>query len=518
MASKLTSFFAGRDYTFIAALLLFGFMAVLFTTPVQEGDFFWHVKTGQWIWEHKSLPSVDPFSHINRFIEPTEHTVERTRFLLRQYWLGQLALFGVWSASGEAGMVALRSIIYTGMLGCLYWWLARGKNGIIPLSVVFFIGYVLRSYPGERPQIFAFLFMMFLLYLLEQMTTRTRSRKTHALLLFLVMLAWSNCHGSFILGIVVIALYAACHILPALLSSRPLDRPLLAVCAIAIIVSGINPNGFEAFRSIIEVKKDYLNVNIESIPPLTELFTLHVIRYYYWAVLLTVIITIAVRFRSMPLYHSVVPLALAALSLSALRYIPFFVLAAPLALFHLPDWKPKTVYALLPLAAMLLWLGGDNFSNSLQFRAHKAFPAEAARFLNTARPSGNMFNYVYWGGYLMCYTDYPVFADGRGLAENFTLIHNQALDGINWKGTLSRFNINTIIIPGTSEGFMRVYPLLMQLHMDNGWSLIYQDDVALVFLRNIPENRDILERYTIGKDRITTHITKRLEWQMKYEM
>lgn len=518
MTSKLKSIVTSLDYTFVAALLFFGVMAVLFTTPVQEGDFFWHVKTGQWIWEHKGLPSTDPFSHINRFIVPTEHNVERTQFLLKQYWLGQLALFGVWKGAGEAGMVALRAIIYTGLLGFLYWWLTRGKNGIIPLIAVFFIGSVLRSFPGERPQIFAFIFVVLLLYLLEQLISRNGSRNIHALLIFSIMLVWSNCHGSFILGIVIIALYAACHMFTALARRSSPDRTLLVVLAVAVIISGINPNGFAAFHSLSGVKKEYLNLNIEAMSPITEIFSLHIVRYYYWALVAAVIIIIAVRFRSMSPHHIVVPLALAALSLTGLRYIPFFVLAAPLALFYLPDWKPKGKQALLPLTVLLLWLGSDNFTHTLEFRANKAFPVEAARFLNTARPAGNIFNYAYWGGYLMCYTDYPVFADGRALVENFTVMHNQALDGINWRGTLSYFNINTIIIPGTSEGFKRLFPLLMQLDGDNDWSLIYQDDVALIFLRNIPQNRDILERYTISKDRITTHITRRLEWQTRNEM
>lgn len=516
--NKPDPFGTNRDYIFIAALLFFAVICILFTLPVSEGDFFWHVKSGQWIWEHKCLPTVDYFSNTGSFINPTEHVVERTRFILKQYWLGQLALFGIWKAAGEAGMVVLRTVLYTGILGFIYWWLSRSKKSIIPLATVFVVGNVLRNFPGERPQIFAFIGFVFLLYLLEKMTSRTDFRKKHALLLFFVMLVWSNCHASFILGIVIIALHATCHILLFLCRKGELDRSYLALLAGGILISFINPNGFLAFNSMMAANSNYLESTAEYLSPVTELLAQHVLDYYYWALLLVVIGTVAARFRSMALRHIVVLISLAALSLTALRYIPFFVLAVPLAVIYLPDWKPGTRSGLLPVLVVLLWLGSTDFKNVLEFRANRAFPVEAVRFLNTAKPSGNIFNYVYWGGYLMCYTDYPVFADGRGLDEKFTIIHSQVLAGMDWQSTLAFFNINTIIIPGTSEGTGATYPLLLPLYKDDAWSLIYQDDVALVLMRNLPQNREFLERHAISKERIPMHITSRLAWQLKNKM
>lgn len=519
MISKLKTIFTGRDHTCLAAILFLGVITILFTFPVLEGDFFWHVKTGQWIWEHKSLPAIDPFSHINRFVIPTEHVVERTRFILRQYWLAQLALFGIWKTAGEAGMVVLRAVIYTGILAFIYWWLRRDKGGITPLATIFVVGNVLVTYSNERPQIFAYLFMVFMLYLLERLIKGERtSRTAHAALLLLVMLTWSNSHGSFILGVIVIALYGAGHLLTGLLRDGAISRPLLAILAGAMTITVINPNGFAAFQQMIDVDKAYLSSVAEYASPLRLALDHHVFYYGFWLLLAAAVAALALNFRSMAFHHLAVIASLALLSLTAIRYVPFFVLAAPLIAVYLPDGKLTGKYRVLPFLVLALWIGVMDFHNTLKFRAARFFPKRAVEFINTARPPGNILNYILWGGYLICYTDYPVFVDGRSLAVKFTELHNQFLAGTNWKSLISIFQINTIFIPGMDEINTQPYPILLQLLRDNDWALVYQDDEALIFMRNIPQNRDFLERHAINKDRIETHITTRLDWQLKNEM
>lgn len=514
VADKFEAIPASRDYVPFVTFVFFAAITVLFTFPVIEGDFFWHVKTGQWIWEHKSLPSSDPFSYTINYVNQTGYAAQRIQFLLKQYWLGQLALFGTWKASGEAGMVVLRASIYTSILLFQYWWLKRCKSGIIPLATVFMVGNVLRNYPNERPQLFAFAFMVVMLYLLERLNDPNKtSLKYHLAGLLLLMLVWSNCHGSFILGVVVIAMYLICHIFLSRLQNNPLDKSFIAVMAGAMLITLANPNGSAAFVLFFNTKKSYLDCVTENISPFTLAIDHHTFDYFYWLLLFILFITIVLKFRYISLHHIIITVSLAALSLTGVRYIPFLALAMPLIASDLPDWKPKGKYALIPLAVLLIWLGTADYRNVFKFRATKEFPSQAVKFLNTVKLGGNIFNEDYWGGYLMCYTNYPVFIDGRALAENLLLIHNNVLDGKNWKGPLSYFRVNSIIIPGTDIKYGRAYPLLLQIRQDNEWALVYQDDVALVFLRNIPQNQEIISRYAISKDNISKHIMARWAWQ-----
>lgn len=510
---RITSF-TDRYYTGILAAIFFLTITILFTFPVTEGDFFWHVKTGQWIWEHKSLPFVDPFSSTNQNVTLTPAVAERTRFYLTQYWLGQLALYGVWKGAGEAGIVVLRTFIYTGILGFIYWWLRHSKKGITPLATVFLVANVLVMYPNERPQIFAYLFMLFLLYLLEQLTiSGTTFKTTHIVSMALIMLLWGNCHGSFILGIAVIAAYLLGYIVTSLRNGAAISKPVCAAMAVAMLMALLNPNGAGAFKfGFLGLQTNNTRVINEYVSFLSLSLERQLFFYGYWVLLIISILTICIKFRAMLLHHLIVILVLAALSLFGIRYIPFFLLAAPLALHYLPDWRVKGKYAFLPVLFLTIWLSLANFKNSFKFRAARTFPVGAAQFLNTAKPAGKIFNDEFWGGYLMCYTTYPVFADGRAIVENFNTIAGLALEGINWKWPFEFLRINVIIMPGCHQDTKKTYPLLVQLTEDNSWALVYLDDVAVVFVRDIPQNRDLIARFRIPKERTYGHLVNRWAW------
>ena len=66
------------------AVILVSFAAVLtlhLIKPLYDPDFFWHLKTGFWIWDNEGLPHIDPFS-----INPQQADSHRTWFILSSYW------------------------------------------------------------------------------------------------------------------------------------------------------------------------------------------------------------------------------------------------------------------------------------------------------------------------------------------------------------------------------------------------------------------------------------------------
>jgi len=501
----------------IAVVIFFAWVAVMFTTPVGEGDFFWHVKTGEWIWQHKSLPVSDPFSFTVKDINPFNPESKRIPFLLKQYWLGQLAFFGIWKAAGETGMVVFRALCYTGILLFIYNWVRKIRNGIVPLLTAVFVGNVLRNYSNERPQIFGFLLLPILVYTLEQIrkSRSVISPPWPLITLPCVMLIWSNCHGSFILGVVTIALYAAGHLLEWMRGREPLNRAALTLFAFSALITLINPNGYGAFREFFSLSRSYTNQVAEFISPLRLAYQHHVFDYSYWFLLLAALLTVTLSIRRMATEHLLVISSLMGLSLTGTRYIPFFAMAVPLLCSYLPEIKPGKLLRFIPALIVLLLLATADYGNVLKFRAERAFPAEASRFLREVHPKGNMFNYVGWGGYLMCYTDYPVFIDGRTLIEELLPVHNSILAVAGWQGTLENYQINFMVIPGTDSISLQAYPLLLQLLGDDRWSLIYQDEIALILIRNTVDNSSIVKRYAMDKSIISSHIQARWKWQMK---
>jgi hypothetical protein len=508
---------AGTALTAVAAVVFFAIIALLFTFPVGDGDFFWHLKTGQWIWEHKALPNFDPFSFTTATVTHTAQQTERILLILKQYWLGQLAFFGIWQTWGEAGIVALRAIIYCGILLLLYHWTKQHRDGVIPLVTVFVVGNVLLNYANERPQLFAYAFFVIMLYLQERILAREQGiANGDAAGLCMLMLVWSNCHGSYILGLVLLGSGLAAHGAAKLHAREPINGKAAAAIAGAMLCTLLNPTGLSAFSIFFGLKQDYTSRITEYVSPLTLAFKHHVFDYYFWCLAILTLVIIIVRIRRISWVHLAMLAPLLYLAMTGVRYIPFFVLAAPLVTRYLPPVQFTGKFALAPLCAILVWGATADYRNVLKFREEKAFPTQAATFLRTAKPQGHMFNFMPWGGYLMCYTPDQVFVDGRGLIEDFVKIHDNVLSGIEWRKTLDTYQIQTIVIPGTDALSTSAFPILLQLLQEPAWQLIYLDDVALIFLRDTPQNQALLTRYAISKDRIPEHITARWKWQSTF--
>lgn len=502
--------------TRIAILIFFVWIAVMFTTPVGEGDFFWHVKTGEWIWQHKALPTSDPFSFTVKDVNPYNPDSGRIPFLLKQYWLGQLFFYGIWTLAGEAGMVIFRSFCFTGILVFLYRCSRKYQKGIVPLLTVVLAGNVLRNYSSERPQIFAFILMPILIFLLEQIRTSQRLKPVSLTVTALpaLMLLWSNCHGSFILGMVVIALYSAGHLIEWSRGRGKLNSTSLLLYSCALLAALINPNGYGAFKEFFSVSSSYLSLVAEFRSPIELAFQYHAVDYFYWILFFAASITVITSFKKMAAEHILVISALMGLSLTGTRYIPFAIMVAPLLSIYIPEPRPGKLLCFLPALIMLLLLTTADYGNILKFRAERSFPVKASKFLNEVKPNGNMFNYIGWGGYLMCHTSHPVFIDGRTLVEEHFPLHNRILAGRDWQAILDSYGINFMIIPGTDTISLQAYPLLLQLLGDNSWALIYHDEVALVLLRDSAENSEVIKRYATDKSAITAHIQARWKWQM----
>jgi hypothetical protein len=117
----------------------------------------------------------------------------------------------------------------------------------------------------------------------------------------------------------------------------------------------------------------------------------------------------------------------------------------------------------------------------------------AIDFLRANPVRGNMFNNDEIGDYVIywLYPRYKVFMDGRSdmygepiIKEYYKVVHIEP----GWKDILGKYDINYIIFYTDSV-------LVRHLSTDSGWRGIYSDNVASIFLRNIPENAEAIARY-----------------------
>src|SRR4030095_7389491 len=86
-------------------LLVVVFMLVIFAAasrPITDPDFYWHLKTGQYLVETRSIPSVDMFSWPKFGSEWVTHE-----------WLSEVVMYATFRWLGYTGLIVLFAIIIT---------------------------------------------------------------------------------------------------------------------------------------------------------------------------------------------------------------------------------------------------------------------------------------------------------------------------------------------------------------------------------------------------------------------
>ncbi len=507
----------------IALVLLLSSFFCIYTTSVQDGDFFWHIKTGQWIWEHKALPSGDPFSVSPDSGNPLRPDSHRMQAILKQYWLGQLLLYGLWSMAGPAGIVLLRAGVYTLILLFLLLWMNRFSNGILPLVSVILLGDLLRNFPNERPQLFTFLFFPAVLYLIEKIRVDRTAGRGISLILCALMIAWANIHGGYILGVAVIGMYLGSYILLTVKDKGPLNRGVITAYSLsAVLPFLLNPLGSALLKALYETKAGYLNSIYENLSPFYVAYRTHDYFPSYWIFIAGLLVILISSFREICLEHKVTLSALMLLSFTGLRYMPYVLMAAPLAVMHVKERGNFSfrggVHLSLVLGCLVASVFLGDWKNSFEFRTDRSFPSGAVRFIQANRLRGNYFNEYSWGGYLLWYLPGGrVFIDGRGLVEETSDLYDEAVWTDRGRDILDAYRVDVIIMPGMAQNSGEIFPLTRKLHDDDRWALVYADDIALVFVRNLSPVSDVVKKYAMDKKNIYAQILSSAELFLKRE-
>src|SRR5580692_13164837 len=98
-------------FAIIAAALAVVLWMGWFSPETYDSDFWWHLKTGQYIVENHALPVPDPFAFTTSGAGEAYTGEAITRhFNLTHEWLAQVLFFLVWRAAGFGGVVLFRAL------------------------------------------------------------------------------------------------------------------------------------------------------------------------------------------------------------------------------------------------------------------------------------------------------------------------------------------------------------------------------------------------------------------------
>ncbi len=421
---------------------------------VDGSDFWWHLASGQYLWQHGEIPTADPFSHTASGRAWTNHS-----------WLWG-ALF--WLAyDGHADCAAWLQLALIVALFALVAWNARrvSQSWLAAGAATWLVAATCHWFFDLRPHVVTLLFTALLLATLDW---------RRAPWLWPPLLAlWANLHAGFAFGLGLIGLWVLLHTEQALRARQPFPRAAWIGLVCAALALGLNPWGFailgvplqhiyyeSPFSAIIEWKAVAL-----SLDPRTYAGR------FWWMALFALVGGFS---RKATRFSIALAIVTAAMAISARRFIPLFAIsAAPLAALGLgailgsasrrfaalscPKCRWIASSAAL-LVAVLLWGDVRLLPRPLQrWTSAESYPSGAAAYLSAMQnPPKHLFNYYNWGGYLILEAPrIPVFIDSRAstlyddafAADYFSMMDAEG----SWREKFDAYEVDAALVPTHSR-------------------------------------------------------------------
>lgn len=465
---------------FFVLFLASVFLAYL--SPIELGDVWWHLRTGQWIVEHGALPEdEDPFS----VTAPSGIGSE-----LSAFWISQIFIYSAYKVAGLYGLIGLKALLFC--LTFIVLVLVIKDVGIKePLSYAVLLPLVFFGihYGETRPQSFSFLFFAITLYLLERQ--RRDGKPSYPLLVLMPL--WANSHPGFVSGAGLLAVYSLWQV-------RWLRPKTLSLNAASFALSALNPNGLRpigwtlgliggSLRNQVPIHEHLSPQKFAQMTGETAVYGLVI----FFALTGGLSFLISIIKRKLPDFLHLMLFALFCYAaFSTFRAGMFFalfwvaVISKNLAMFEI---SPKVQSALRPVVfvAVIAITALVFIPSSIIKRPamnESLIPKKVSDYLLKEGPGGALFNPYEWGGYLIwrLYPKYRVFADGRALLdmEEYDRVL-RARPG--WQAILSKYKVEIVTYWPLLPYDGRVPQIVFALLKSDEWSPVYWDLTSVVFVR-----------------------------------
>ncbi len=198
------------DVAFVIPLLFLFSRLDGVRTMLGDGDTGWHILTGQWILANHRIPHEDIFS----FTMPGQPW-------FAWEWLWDVTFAWVHAHGGLGSVVAVNMVIVCLTFALLYRLvLRRCGNPLVAVSLTALAAAGSSIHWLARPHLFTALFMVIFLAILDRVHA---GRKRLLWLLPAIMIPWTNLHGGFFIGIILVGTYAGGELLGALFANNRAD-------------------------------------------------------------------------------------------------------------------------------------------------------------------------------------------------------------------------------------------------------------------------------------------------------
>jgi hypothetical protein len=457
----------------IPALAIFGLVLpfVLGSSLLifNDGDVRWHIAAGQWILDHRALPTADPFSF----------TFPGAKWVTFE-WLSQLLYGSAHQLAGFGGVAALASLALVALHLVV---VSQARRHVGPLGIaatIVLMDLALIPMMLARPHLLAWpLLAVWIAILLRARD----SNRVPSLAFALLIVPWANLHGSWALGIVIAGFIALDHCLERRWD-WPVVRGWLLFGILSTAAAMLTPNGLDGFLHPLTVSK------LETLPLIVEWRPSDPARtpFFFVAVAATVLILLWRRPQVRPVI-ALLTVFLLAMALHQMRHQAMLAISAAILLPRaladhgvraplLSNSESKLAYVgvTLFIAGLVLFRA----ANSLEPPENGANPRTAIAAIPVELRNKPGLNGYGFGGPLIL-DGQRVFIDGRSdfYGDRFMLAYQRMVDGDRaaLKAAINRYDLQWAMLPP------RYDKLIVNLDSDPRWRRIHSDPVAIIYRR-----------------------------------
>ena len=503
-----------RSLIIVLTLAVGCFAALFAIEKVYNYDIWWHIKTGQWILAHGTVPSVDTFGFATEGAAWVPHA-----------WLSDVIFTYLYDLLGIDGLVLFKAAIIGMAFGICY--LLAVRMGANPFLAAFLIGAavpIARFRFLLRPHVFTFLLSAIFFYLLCRYN---RQKPRQLLVLLPLMLFWVNAHASFMLGILLVGFLLIEALTSRLLARRGGSYPfqllpagvpggtagsgsagedLSSPGAIALLLAGMGlmmfatPHGLALPEWIIQI---FITTSVSYELAIEEHAALAWGEHMgFWALMIATATSFVLTWRHPRIFLLLVFLSTSYLAVSSVRYAGFAsLLQATMLAINLQTLFDTTALGKFRLPILmqvalfgpLLLLGGwyaynTTFTETKVYQPglgiqESRYPVKAVGFLREADFAGNLFNSWKFGGYAQFHLPQAkTLVDGRALDAQVALVEKLAgMNSMALANFVQEQKVQAALIAQTDQRYLDFF------NISPAFDLVFSDDQAAVFARRDSE-------------------------------
>lgn len=459
---------------------------------INDPDIWWHLRTGQWIVEHGTLPTTDPFSIYGE-----------NRPWFAYSWLFEISLYGLFRSFGESGIILYTLMAVWVVVYALHRIVSKRISdfalicGVVAISTI-----TLSKLFTPRPWLLTIIFCAATLEVVLSLREGRLSRWFYGLPVLYVL--WANVHIQFVYGLGLLGLACIAPYVDrivAQVAGLPVPVPwrgacrrqLVTITAMCGIATLLTPYHIHLYRVVVELAGqtgmwDYAQ---EMLAP-----SFRTLADWTMLAMCAAAIYLLGR-RAAASSFEVVLLLVGGLCafrgqrdswLLVLAVIVVVVSPRTMVTRQLSSALPRRAFAMAIVLVVAATLGIARYreysTNEIRENTAKQFPVAAAAFVEDQGFGGPLYNHFNWGGYLSWRLPHlKVSMDGRANIHGDERIKRSIS---TWSGE-SKWIDDEELGKAALVIAQREFALASLLRRDPRFRLVHQDDTADVFVRSTPD-------------------------------